>query len=256
MEIRIVDIKSVHRRIFLIGCAVLAAHCLAMLTKYGFGRDYVFGLVPLFDFYEEHNIPTYFSSFNLLLTAGMLYLIAELVSRTSRKLAVPWRVLCAGFIFMSIDEFCDARMVLSKVSQSLLNSQNLGVVPYLSVAWTIPITAIIVFLSIYFVPFLLRLRKVYLINFALAGGMFVFASIGMETVQGFHSIAMNGVRDFTFMLYVTIEESTEIFSIIYFQYYLIAYLAENFVGDASSELPHQSIFSPVNAPEFTTPLGR
>lgn len=226
--IRIDDMKSLHRRIFLLACVVLAAHCLAMLSKYGFGRDQVFGLVPMFDFYEEHNIPTYFSSINLLLTAGLLYSIAELVSRTSRKLAIPWRVLSFGFVFMSIDEFCDARMIISRLSKALLNSQNITAIPYFSVAWTIPITAIVILVAIYFIPFLLRLRKVYLVNFAIAGSLFVFATLGLETIEGFHAVKTEGVRDFTFMLYVTVEEIIEIFAIIYFQHYLIAYMAENF----------------------------
>ena len=228
LGVRIDDIKSAHRRIFLIACAVLAAHCLAMISKYGFDRDQLLGLVPMFDFYEEHNIPTYFSSINLLLTAGLLYSIAELVARTSRKMAIPWRVLCFGFLFMSIDEFCDARMIISTVSKAVLSSQNVTAIPYFSVAWTIPITAIVILLAFYFVPFLLRLRKVYLINFAIAGALFVLAAIGLETVQGYHAVETKGVRDFAFMLYVTVEEVIEIFSIIYFQYYLIAYMAENF----------------------------
>lgn len=230
LGIRIDDIKGAHRKILLIACAVLAAHCLAMLSKYGFGRDHVMGLVPMFDFYEEHNIPTYFSSINLLLTAALLYWIAEMVARTSRQMAIPWRVLCFGFLFMSIDEFCDARMILSTLSKAALSSQNVTAIPYFSVAWTIPITAIVILLAVYFIPFLLRLRQVYLINFAVAGTLFVFATLGLETIEGFHTIETKGVRDFTFMLYVTVEEIIEIFSIIYFQHYLIAYMAENFSG--------------------------
>lgn len=228
LGIRIDDIKSAHRRIFLIACAILAAHCLAMVSKYGFGRDYVFGIVPMFDFYEEGNIPTYFSTINLLLTAGLLHSIAEMVSRTSRRLAIPWRVLAFGFLFMSIDEFCDARMIISTMSKALMNSQNITSVPYFSVAWTVPITAIVILLAVYFVPFLLRLRKVYLINFAIAGSLFVLATLGLETIEGYHAKETQGVRDFTFMVYVTIEEIIEIFAIIYFQHYLIAYMKENF----------------------------
>jgi hypothetical protein len=228
LGIRIDDVKIWHRRIFLLACAVLAAHCLAMVSKYGFGRDHVLGLVPMFDFYEENNIPTYFSSINLLVTAAMLYAIAELVARTSRKLAVPWRVLSFGFLFMSIDEFCDARMIISTISKSVMSSQNITSLPYFSVAWTIPITAIVILLAFYFIPFLLKLRKVYLVNFAVAGALFVFATLGLETVEGFHTVQTKGVRDFTFMLYVTLEETLEIFSIVYFQYYLIKYMNENF----------------------------
>lgn len=227
---RIDDLKSVRRKIFVLACFVLAAHCLAMVSKYVFGRDFVFGIVPLFDFYEEHNIPTYFSALNLLFTGAILYSIAQLVARSSPKLAVPWRVLSAGFIFMSVDEFCDVRMIISRLSQSLMTSQNLTSLPYFSVAWTIPITAIVILLAFYFFPFLLRLRRVYLVNFAIAGVLFVLATLGLETIEGFHMSGSNGVRDIKFMLYVTLEETIEIFSIIYFQFYLIAYLDENFTN--------------------------
>lgn len=227
LGIRIADVKKLHHRIFVLACVVLVAHGIAMVSKYGLGYDYVLGLVPMFDFYEEHNIPTYFSAINLLLTAALLYWIAEIVARTSRKLAVPWRVLSFGFMFMSVDEFCDARMIISRASKALLSSQNITSLPYFSVAWTVPITAIVVLLAVYFFPFLLRLRKVYLINFAIAGALFVFATLGLETIEGFHTITTNGVRDFTFMLYVTVEEALEIFSIVYFQFFLIAYMAEN-----------------------------
>ena len=194
-----------------------------MVLKYVAGNDMAFGLVPLFDFYEEYNAPTYFSSLNLLLTAALLYAIARLRSRADKRQGTAWRILAGGFLFMSIDEFADLRMILSKVAKSVAGAQ-LESVPLLTVAWTVPVALLLVVLAVYFIPFLLRLKPVYMINFALAGAAFVFAAIGFETIEGSHVALTHGVRDVTFMLLVTAEETLEIFSILYFQYFLLRYL--------------------------------
>ncbi len=78
----------------------------------------------------------------------------------------------------------------------------------------------------------------YAANFAIAGGLFVFAAIGLETAGGNQAIITHGVRDLTFMLLVTLEETLEIISILYFQYFLIRYIDENFAASSvSAALP-------------------
>lgn len=219
------DLYGLHHKIVLLAFLLLLAHCGAMALKYYAGNDMAFGLVPLFDFYEEHNVPTYFSSLNLLLTSCLLFATARLARAAGHKDVLAWRILAAGFLFMSVDEFADLRIILSKMVKALAGAR-FEAVPVLSVAWTIPVAAIVVAVAIYMIPFLLRLKKVYMINFALAGAAFVFAAIGFETIEGHHVALTGGVRDVAFMLMVTAEESMEIFSIIYFQYFLLRYLNE------------------------------
>ena len=221
------DLYGIHRKLIGIALLLVLAHCGAMVLKYYAGNDIVFGLVPLFDFYEEQNIPTYFSTLNLLLTSALLFAIAHLARRGDRgkQLAVAWRVLAAGFLFMSMDEFADLRQILSRAVKAA-SGGSFEKVPLLTVAWTVPVAALLVVLAFYFVPFLLRLKKVYMINFALAGAAFVFAAIGFETIEGNHVLQTHGVRDVAFMLMVTAEETMEIFSILYFQYFLLRYLNE------------------------------
>ena len=221
------DLYAIHRKLIVIALLLVLAHCGAMVLKYVAGNDVAFGLVPLFDFYEEHNAPTYFSSLNLLLTAALLYVIARLASENGqgKKQGHPWRILAAGFLFMSVDEFADLRHILATAAKAV-SGHGFESVPLLTVAWTVPVAVILVVLAIYFIPFLLRLKKVYTINFALAGAAFVFASMGIETIQGAHVAQTNGVRDVPFMLMVTLEETMEIFSILYFQYFLLRYINE------------------------------
>lgn len=217
-----------HRLLMGAGVFLVMAHSLVMVLKYAFGRDIVYGLVPMFDFYAEHNVPTYFSSLNLLLTSAMLLLISRLERTRQGGLVRPWQVLSAGFLFMSIDEFADVRMILSSLSKGVSGGAEL--LPFLSVAWTVPVAIIVAMLAVYFVPFLLRLERTYLFHFAAAGACFVFATIGLETFEGNHVVLTKGVRDVPFMLMVTVEETMEIFSILYFQYFLIRYVRQHHPG--------------------------
>ncbi|QNA90845.1 hypothetical protein G4G28_24305 [Massilia sp. Dwa41.01b] len=223
------DLHGLHRKLVGLALLLLLAHCGAMALKYYGGNDMAFGLVPLFDFYEEHNAPTYFSSLNLLITSALLFAISRLTdgggAAQAKKHGHAWRILAAGFLFMSVDEFADLRMILSKATKAVAGI-NVEAVPLLSVAWTVPVAAVVALLAVYFIPFLLRLKKVYTINFALAGAAFVFAAIGFETIEGYHVAQTHGVRDVTFMLMVTLEETMEIFSILYFQYFLLRYINE------------------------------
>lgn len=222
-------VKGIRRTMVLVATAVIAAHCIAMWCKYGLGHDVVYGLVPMFDLYEERNIPTYFSSLNLLLTAALLWVISIWTKRAGdRRQAAAWSILSATFLLLSIDEFADLRILLSGALKSILaDPQYLRDIPALSVAWTLPALVIVGTMGLLFIPFLTRLKKVYSLNFILAGAVFVFAATGIENLQGHLSIASGGVRTFQFMVLVTIEESLEIFSILYFQLYLLKYLDEN-----------------------------
>jgi len=219
------DLYRVHRKLLAVGLLLVLAHCAAMAMKYYAGNDMVFGLVPLFDFYEERNVPTYASSLNLLLTSGLLFMIARLARGARHKDVHAWRILAGGFLFMSVDEFADLRHILSTMVKAVAGA-SFDAVPLLSVAWTVPAAVIVIVVALIMTPFLLRLKKTYMFHFALAGAAFVFAAIGFETIEGHHVLQTHGARDFAFMLMVTAEETMEIFSILYFQYFLLRYINE------------------------------
>lgn len=225
------DAFSVHRRLVLAALFLVAAHGVAMLFRHALDHDMAFGVVPLFDFYEERNVPTYFSSLNLLLTAGLLLLTARLERLRGGPNVRAWQVLGLGFAFMSLDEFADLRIILSRALQSAAGGK-FEVLPFLSVGWTVPVAFIVAGLAMYMLPFLMRLERSYLVHFALAGACFVFASIGLENFEGKHAELTRGKRDLAFMLMVTLEETMEIFSVLYFQYFLLRYLRRHYPGAA------------------------
>ncbi len=138
------------------------------------------------------------------------------------RLRTSWIVLGAGFILLSIDEAADVRMILKNVVFAFASEEaksNLTTV--LPVLWTVPVLAIVGLLFVFFIPFIRSLGHNEALHFLTAGGAFVFAATGIENIQGDHMIQTGGVRDFWFMILVTIEESTEIAAILYFQNRLI-----------------------------------
>jgi hypothetical protein len=235
LVLRINELFSIHRTLVYIAIVIFIAHCTAMIFKYSFGNDILFGLVPLFDFYEEKNVPTYFSSISLLFTSGLIFLIVGLKKSFKTSDLVAWKVLGWGFFLMSIDELADIRMILKNIGMYASNKEALDAAASVgfSVAWTIPIAILLIFLGFYFLPFLRSLKMVYTINFALAGAAFVFGAVVIENIEGFHIAETGGVRDFKFMIMVTIEETLEISSILYFQYFLIKYIKEYFSDSAA-----------------------
>ena len=48
------------------------ANVAVLVSTFCFDHDYVYGLVPAFNFNEEQNVPTFYSSFAMLACAGAL----------------------------------------------------------------------------------------------------------------------------------------------------------------------------------------
>jgi len=73
-----IDIKPRSAAVFLgvIIVFLALAHLLTVVSTYYWGHNYVLGLVPLFNMDEEQNLPTYFSSAQILLCSCLAFAIA------------------------------------------------------------------------------------------------------------------------------------------------------------------------------------
>ena len=77
---------------------LLALNTLGVISKFFFNHDSVYGLIPLFDFDTEQNIPTFYSSVALLCASILLMVIA----RAHQKMGsgfLGWRGLSIIFLF-------------------------------------------------------------------------------------------------------------------------------------------------------------
>ena len=119
-------------------------------------------LLQLFDLDEEHNIPTWFSSYLLLNNAFFLALIAGSGATAKRA---HWAVLAAGFLLLSIDEVAGLHETLNTA---------------IDMNWAIPGGLLVVVVGIAFIPFLLALPKRVAMLLLVAGVMYVSGAIVVE----------------------------------------------------------------------------
>lgn len=200
---------------------LLIANLAASIIWFVYGHDFAFGLVPLFDFDSEKNVPTFFSAVALLSASALLVTIAKL-SRNSGVEYALWLVLAVIFLFLSIDEISSLHEKLIKPLRSLLGTS--GVFYF---AWIIPYASALGLLAIVYLRFLLRLPRETRNLFLLSAGIFVFGAIGFEMIGGWYFESI-GPDNLTYQLITTCEEFLEMLGVAIFIYALLSYIADEF----------------------------
>ncbi|MFK5949852.1 MAG: hypothetical protein QM500_13905 [Methylococcales bacterium] len=202
---------------------LLSANLCAIIMKYYYNHDSFFGLVPLFNFDVEQNIPTFYSAIALMLCSILLLIIAL----THKKQSAPWLSwagLAIIFLFLSIDEF-------ASIHEGLIDPvrDTLGTSGFLYFAWVIPYgIALMLFLALY-TKFLIRLPQHFAFLFILSGSIFVTGAIGLELIGG-NQVESHGINNITYSLISTCEEFLEMLGIVIFIYTLLLYITTEIDG--------------------------
>lgn len=200
---------------------LLFANITGLIARFNFGHDFVYGLVPLFDFNNEKNIPTFYSSLSLITASSLLLFI----SSAHKKLKDPyilWALLSLVFLFLSIDEISSIHERFSGPTRNLLGTSG-----FLYHAWVIPYFAFFsVFATIYF-KFLLSLQKKIMVLFLIAGATFVLGAVGFEMLGGWEA-EVHGPKGLLHSFFYTCEEFLEMLGVAIFIYSLLTYIADEF----------------------------
>jgi len=122
-------------------------------------------LIQIFDLDDEHNLPTWFSSF-LLLNCSFFLLLKACSNRV--ELEFYWWLLAAGFLVLAIDEVAGIHESFNSATEIL---------------WAIPAAIMLAFVAVAFVPFLLKLRRNLAGMFILSGFTFVSGAIIVEILS-------------------------------------------------------------------------
>jgi hypothetical protein len=209
--------------------SLTAIHVLVQIADFGFGRDHLLGLTPLFDLNQENNIPTWYSGIVLFTTAGALGIVAAANYHAGAPFARHWAVLAMIFVYMSLDELTRIHEkwgpLLEKPLGHLRDPQVMG--GGLRNLWVIPAFLVAALVGLAYIRFLLHLPARTRNLFVASGVAFVFATIGMEMIGA--SLSAAGGR-FTpvFMVVATIEEVTEMASIAVFLCAVLEYAGSTF----------------------------
>ncbi|KAA3436780.1 hypothetical protein [Rufibacter hautae] len=221
-----------------------------LTSRYTF-QYYVTGM---FYFDGERNIPTYFSTLNLLFGAGLLFLISKYVKRSSTPLYHrKWYWMGWVFVWLATDELFALHEITAKPMRTMLQhvfqQENIGLLHF---AWFVPYALVLTFVGFYFVRFVFSLPRKTLYNFILSGILFLGGAIGMEMVSGL--IVSNDLLS-VYKLVTTLEESFEMIGVIFFIYSLLRHLEDqkdltrmvlDVKIDSNSQTVHTNSAAPVD----------
>jgi hypothetical protein len=209
------------KTVFILGTVVLfliLSNIVGLISKYYLRHDYVFGLIPLFDLDGEGNIPTYFSSAIILLSAGLLAIIFVLKKRQDVGDHRYWAGLSGIFLFLSIDEFACIHERLIFPLKNFLNTYGV-----LYFAWVIPYSILLFILVLLYHRFIFSLPLPVRRLFIVAGLVYIGGALGFELIGGYY-FDLNGARKVLLYEIITmVEESLEMAGILIFIYALIQY---------------------------------
>jgi len=202
---------------FTIITALLVLSISGYLFTHVTGHDYVLGFLRLIDI-GEASIPTYWSTFNLLLASILLFIIYKHEKLMNHNMARYWLLLSLGFLYLSIDEG-------ASIHENFQNLHRyLEIIPpifgtYSWVPFGILFTLIV---GISFISFIKSLSRITATYFVIAGTVFISGAIGFDflaDVMVHTKFAKPG--DLVYQFRGVLEEGFEMYGIALFNCALI-----------------------------------
>lgn len=200
-------------------------HVFGIILKLQFDSSILRGLVALFDFDKEANIPSFYSGVTLLFSGSLLYVIS-LTHKKNNSSYFPWLLLAYIFLFLSIDEVASLHEgIIGKISKALIIKADAahlleGNAFYF---WLLPYGFGLLIFAIFYIKFLFRLPRNIMYLFLSSGAIFISGAMGFELIGGSHYSR----NDLIYSVYTTCEESLEMIGIAIFIYSLLIYIESN-----------------------------
>lgn len=217
------DIKfqpaEITRKLVRVIAIIASAHFLGMFSSYVLGRDHVMGLVPLFDFEGEANVPAFYSAAVILFCSFLLAVIAAATQQKGRPYR-HWAVLSFIFLFLAADELIQIHENLIVLTKAFKTS---GLLYH---AWVVPYFIGAAIIALAFRKFILNLPPHIRRLVFIAGATFIVGAIGCEMIGGWYRDTYGWSAVAAFIS--TAEELLEMAGMVIFAHALLTYLQENF----------------------------
>jgi hypothetical protein len=185
--------------------------------------DHIQGIITLFNSAAEWNLPTYYSSVLLLISALLLFIVT-LNERTTKSRYVPyWAFLTVGFIYLSMDEMLVLHESISSFIRAVSDYSGQGV---LKSPWVILGMITVAVIALVFIKFIIHLDGKTRTMFLVAGFLYVGGAIGFEIIENLYADAYG--QDIMYSMLQNLEEGMEMAGIIVFIAALLGYIGGNY----------------------------
>lgn len=195
---------------------LLVAHLIGIYLRLK-GVEYLFGIVPLFDFDAEANVPTLYATILLFSCSAVLAVIGRWKRTSADRYHRHWAGLSAIFLFLGLDEIL---VIHEKFSQLEAVLPSDGVLHF---PWVIVYGPIALVIGLLYLRFLAALPRWTAGRFVLAGALYVGGAVGMELI-GAPMWAAGTEGGALYAGVATAEELFEFLGTIVFLWALLAYL--------------------------------
>ena len=185
-----------------------------------------FRMVQLFWIDSELNIPTWYSTLTLLVSALLLGLIARMRRGEGDPYSTHWRVMAFIFVFLALDEGAAIHERTVGPVRWVLERSPLPSTTFLEVgpAWVV-LGALFVLVFVFaFLKFLLHLPARIRNLMFLSGAIFVTGALGFEILSHSHAV-VHGQENAVYALLATVEETLEMLGIALFIYTLLLHIS-------------------------------
>jgi len=192
------------------------------------GHDWIWHATRIFDPKFERNIPTAFSSFNLLLSSVLLFVIYWHSKCRSQSIGSYWLCLSVIMFLLSLDEIAGFHERIGK----LQNFTGVLIPMIETHSWVLYGAIFVLTVFLFFCRFLLELDRQTAALFVLSGAVFVSGALGFETLGAWmlHNEIVVSKSEIIFLIRRVFEEGFEMYGIAIFNCVLIAYITTHKVS--------------------------
>jgi hypothetical protein len=168
----------------------------------------------------EANIPTYINALMLFIPSLLLAGIGIWKNVIKDKYRIQWNLLAFIFFLLSVDEIAAIHENLIKPMRAIIGANN-----FFYFAWIVPGMIVVVLFGIAFLNFFLHLENKFKLLFFFSLAVYISGVIGGEMISG-HYASMLGMKNYTYAIVASFEESIEMFGCSLIIYSLLEYIKQ------------------------------
>ena len=199
--------------------AALAVFSLVgQIARFWFDHPHMQGFVPAFYLDYESNVPTWYSSFTIMLSAALTAVIAWGKCAEGDTYRRHWCFLAIVLFAMSIDEVAMFHEYPIHPLREAFGASGL-----LYYTWVVPAGILITLFAAAYWRFIWHLPKQTRNHFMLAATIFLSGAIGVEMLSGVQA-DLYGEENMGYALITTVEEVLEMLGIVVLIAALLHYL--------------------------------
>ena len=210
--------KKIVKFLIIIALLLIFIHTVILGIYYYVGDPDKFDFVRMFDLDMERNVPTLFSSLIFAISSFLFYLLSRLPKEQENRNRRYWLGLSFVFIFLSFDESAKIHEQLGDFTERFVDASG-----FLHYPWVISYSILVLILAAVYLRFFLKMERKIFWSFVAAAVIFLSGALGFELL-GANESSQHGTDTVTYSVLYTIEESLEMFGVIYLIHILLGLL--------------------------------